>query len=294
MDALPLDLMGRQRRLDRARRHGLSRPGTELIEVEDAVVRVRSVGRGEQTIVLVPDPPNVIEHYDHIVALLQRYVRVVCVELPGFGFSVPPRSFGFGIDDQASVVGPALRALGLRGAVWAASCLPAYVGLSIARRHQGLLAALVCGQAPSWDQELDWAHRLAAKGGLATPYLGQIMVHVLKRRIVGGWYSAAALPSYKAQFEQVALGVMRQGGGYPLASTFQASFGNVSADKPVDVPATFVWGTQDRTHRHSDPESCRFNARSSEVVIFRGSAHFPDLEESDRFVELVRERAGRL
>src|SRR5690349_15193716 len=54
------------------------RPGTRLWDVGGAVLRVRTAGERGPTLVIVPDPPNVIEHYDRLIELLVPDVRVVC------------------------------------------------------------------------------------------------------------------------------------------------------------------------------------------------------------------------
>jgi hypothetical protein len=74
-------------RLERAwmaRRRGEPAPGTQMIAAGGATLRVRIVeptgraGAGAPTIVLAPDPPNVIEHLAALTDALARRHRVVC------------------------------------------------------------------------------------------------------------------------------------------------------------------------------------------------------------------------
>ena len=71
------------------------RPDVRLVGTAAGAVRVRDGGGPGPAVVVACDPPNVVEHYDGVFALLAREHRVVCWEMPGFGFSRPARGFGF-------------------------------------------------------------------------------------------------------------------------------------------------------------------------------------------------------
>lgn len=290
MKASSLDLAGRRKRLSRAEARASTRTGMKLVEVDGAIIRTRDVGDG-QPIVLMPDPPNVIEHHDALVASLEKRYRVVCFELPGFGFSVPPRGFGFSVDEYAHLAVGLFSELGLDRPIWASSCLPSYVGLRVAARHPGLLSGLVCGQAPSWDEELRWASRIDRPRILSRPVVGQLFMRVASQRVAAGWYEAAAPPARREQMAMMALDALRHGGAYSLASLFQRFFSGAERLGPVDIRSVFVWGEVDRTHRKTDRGSVRENARHPKIVEFAESAHFPDLEEPERFAGVVSEVA---
>jgi pimeloyl-ACP methyl ester carboxylesterase len=284
--AARLDLIGRRSRVLRATGSLSSLPDMRLLDIDGALIRVRVAGKGPP-VLLVPDPPNVIEHYGGLFASLKQDFTVVCFDLVGFGFSVAPRGFEFSIEEQAGFAAGLIRALDVRGAVWAACCLPAYVGLAVARQAPSLLRALVAGQAPSWDQELRWARQMATKGGLGTPVLGQVVMSLMKKRVASGWYDVAASEKARPWMSEAAMSAFERGASFPLASAFQASFSEGQATGPVEIPSTFVWGALDRTHRKTDQQSSTQNARDPRLVTFDRSAHFPDLEEPDRFIEQI-------
>jgi len=52
-------------------------------------MRVRDVGHGARSLVFVCDMPMLIEHHAELFALLREDFRVLCLELPGLGFSQP-------------------------------------------------------------------------------------------------------------------------------------------------------------------------------------------------------------
>src|SRR5207244_1817669 len=68
--------------------HRRARPpsgdGVRFVELPQATLRVRVAGTGPVALVIVPDPPNVIEHYDRLIALLAPHLRVVCWQTPAW------------------------------------------------------------------------------------------------------------------------------------------------------------------------------------------------------------------
>jgi hypothetical protein len=69
--------------------------GTRLLDLPNAVIRVRVAGGGARTIMLTPDAPVMLEHYGPLIELLAPHARVVCFEFPGCGFSYPRFGFAF-------------------------------------------------------------------------------------------------------------------------------------------------------------------------------------------------------
>ena len=285
-------------RLNSRRRHEAleraigSRPGMRALELPTAVLRIRVAGHGAQTVVYVPDPPNTIEHCDRLLERLSAVARVVCIELPGFGFSLPARNFRFTVREQTATLRAALEALGWAPYTLAFPCVSAYAALLLASDHPALVRRVVLMQAPAWDEELRWARRVDRHRLISTPVLGQLVTALLPRRVARAWYRAALPREAPAEtvrnFLDPALDALGHGGSFCLASAFQATFG---ADRPalgrVTQPTTVVWGTADRSHRRTAKESIREYAPHAEYHEWPACGHFPELEEPDRFAALV-------
>ena len=73
-------------------------------------------------VVFVPDGPNVIEHYEAVFALLSPRRRVVCFDMPDFGFSLPTPTYAHSLDQGANAVIGVLDALEIERATLAFSC----------------------------------------------------------------------------------------------------------------------------------------------------------------------------
>src|SRR5882762_11567675 len=81
-----------------------TRPGIVRMELPDATMRIRIARGGSRTVVFAADPPIVAEHYDELISLLVPDASVVCLELPGFGFSLAKSTFPFTFAAYADAV----------------------------------------------------------------------------------------------------------------------------------------------------------------------------------------------
>lgn len=291
MDASWLDTIRLARRRYRfAGQLGLWPPGTQTHELGTADVRVRIVGSSGPSIVLVPDPPNVIEHYQALIELLASDYRVICFEAPGFGFSIPKRGFGFGLEDQVAVARELLGKLAMGPYVLAFPCVAAYGALRLAAEQPELVERLILIQAPCWLEELSWARRIDQRGLVSKPVVGQLMLAHGQRRVARSWYQAALPKGHPSEaFLGPCLEAFDRGAFYCLASAFQATFGRPTEFAPVSQPTSIIWGIADRTHAASNGHSMEQHAPAAEIVEFRGAGHFPELEQPERFAALVRD-----
>jgi hypothetical protein len=73
-------------------------------------------------VIFVPDGPNVIEHYETLIAALRSKLRVVCFDMPGFGHSLPDATYGHSLDQGARAVLGVMDSLGIEKATLAFSC----------------------------------------------------------------------------------------------------------------------------------------------------------------------------
>ena len=161
-----------------------TRPDLRFMHLPQASIRYRDSGADthKPCVVLCADPPVVLELYDALMAELAPQFRVVVLELPAFGLSLPRLGLPFALDTVAALVGDFLQRLGAGPYILAFPCVPAYSALWLARHRPQLVAGLVLMQAPDWPQELQWKHGRDPKGILARPVVGQLLLRLLRRR----------------------------------------------------------------------------------------------------------------
>jgi pimeloyl-ACP methyl ester carboxylesterase len=273
----------------RGMRAPAERDGVRIVGVPGATLRARVAGDGPVTLAIVPDPPNVIEHYDRLVDLLAPHVRVVCFEAPGFGFSAPGPGFDFSPGRQAATMASFLTRLGHGPYVLAFPCFAGLLAVRLAAERPDLVSHLVLVQTPSWDEELAWVGRIDRRRILQTPWVGQLATSLGKRAVARSWYRAALPPGADAApFLGPALRAFDAGGCYCLASAFQAACRETDPGlRRVRQPALVVWGGADRTHRRTDKRSTLDYVPHADWVEFEAAGHFPDLEQPERFRDEV-------
>ncbi|MFW6027312.1 MAG: alpha/beta fold hydrolase [bacterium] len=295
MDASWVDSRRLSRRLRRPPGGDTEIPGIRHLDCDLARVRLLVRGSGPWTVVLAADPPNVIEHHLELIELLAQDLRVICLELPGFGFSFPKKEYRFTIDDIASVLDQLLTRLDMKPYVLALSCVAGLAALKLAHDRPDLAARLVTIQTPARDEAVKWARRVDFKGVLATPYVGQIVAAAGKDRLAAGWYRAVLGETESRAYLARARESFRHGAVYCLASAFQALKRPETAELSrlaVTQPALCVWGAADRSHRRTDRASILRNTPGGRLVEIEGAGHFPELEEAARFRRHLLEFLG--
>jgi len=291
MNACNIDrFLARKRR---ANPYYSAREGLRMVSVSRGDIRVRVAGAGPHTVVFVCDMPALIEHYDDLFTLLEPRYRVVCIELPGMGFSVPGPAFRFTLVEQASVVEEVLRALGAQACTLVFPCVNGYLALLLAQNAPALVSRVVVLQTPSWEQEQRWARRIdfRDRGWLATPVVGQLLVAVSRRAMARRWFTKASSGSSDAAvFSARAAAGFDAGCSWALASLTQAYFsGPAPVFAPIAQPSLTIWGARDRTHQMTDEQSVLQYFRDAESVTFPDAGHSPELKQPALFVEhLVR------
>lgn len=245
-------------------------------------------------VVFVPDGPNVIEHYAALFALLTPQLRVVCFDMPGFGFSRPRTDYTHALDQGAAAVLGVLDSLGIARATLAFSCANGFYALRAARIAPHRVSGLVLVQTPALAAMPAWTQR-AVPWPLRVPVIGQVLMWFGRMKTAAVWYQIA-LPrnTDKLTYQATAHAALEAGGCFCLAGVVQGlSRANPEQLKGVDVPCTMIWGGRDHSHKHTDPASLLHEVPHAEIVHFPDCGHFPDLEQSRRYADILIERVMR-
>jgi len=269
-----------------------SRPGVAFHDLPQATLRVRVGGvrkAGSPTVVMVCDPPNVLEHFDALFELIAPHARVIVFEPPGFGFSCPKRGFRFTFDEYRACVESLLQTLDEGPYVLAFTCVWGHIALQIAVNHPALIARLLLWQCPSWDQQVTWARQLAEKRPLSRPVLGQLATARKLEESGLRWYKIALAKDRYPDFMPALQDALPHGSFCCLASLWQQWFYGY-APPPVQVqqPTLVSWGIADRTHARSDKRSLASQVAHAKWHSFEHAGHSPELESSQEYFELLR------
>ena len=253
-------------------------------------LRVFDSGGAKPTVVFVPDGPNVIEHYERLIPLVTPHLRVVCFDMPGFGFSLPAGGYTHSLDQGAAAELAVLDALRIEQATLAFSCANGFYALRAAKLAPQRIVSLFLSQTPSLQAMQRWTDRVIP-ALLRVPVIGQLAVWFARQRTAHGWYSAA-LPkaTEREPFRAPARHALACGACFSLASVVQGLGRETEAAiAGVTAPCVLVWGPQDRSHRDTPAASLHDCVPHAELVQFDDCGHFPDLEQPERYARLLIE-----
>jgi pimeloyl-ACP methyl ester carboxylesterase len=243
-----------------------TRSGIEVLELSTTRLRIRSAGTGVTTLVFICDPPNVVEQYDDLIAILGAKHRIVVVEAPGFGFSFPKRNFTFGLEAYADAYVELLRQLDMAPYVLVAPCISVFAALLTAKRYPAGITKLVLMQATAWAAQKAWVEQVAKSFSVgvlgmpfgdrigAVPYIGQALFSLTE-----AWFPqlthrfavhhAAERPALLAKFMQAGSEAFRHGACNCMPSLYQKYFsGDDARFSGAAQPALVLWATQDYWH----------------------------------------------
>lgn len=257
-------------------------------------VRVFDSASAKPCVVLVPDGPNVIEHYEALIGLLARDLRVVCLDMPGFGFSVPAPSYRHSLAEGASAVLATLDQLEVGTATLAFGCANGFYALRAARMAPERVSGLFLAQTPSLPAMQAWA-RDVIPWPLRVPVVGQAVGWRSRRKAAQRWYDAP-LPTAtdREPFREIAEQALSRGACFCLAGVVQGlGREKAGALAGVKAPCTMVWGERDRSHRRTNPKALRDSVPHAEIIRFEDCGHFPDLEQPERFARLLLEHVAK-
>ncbi|MBK9522569.1 MAG: alpha/beta hydrolase [Rhodocyclaceae bacterium] len=245
-------------------------------------------------VVFVPDGPNVIEHHAELFKLLTPHLRVVCFDMPGFGFSAPQADYTHALDQGAAAVLGVLDQLEIARAVLAFSCANGFYALHAAKLAPQRIIGLVLSQTPSLSLMGAWTHR-AVPWPIRTPVFGQVVGWLTRKKTADIWYQIALpLNADKTPYQSIAKTALDAGGCFCLAGVVQGlSRANLEDVAGVTVPCTMVWGSLDHSHKYTEPSSLLRDVPHAEIVTFSDAGHFPELEQAKRYAALLIERAAR-
>jgi len=267
-------------------------PGLRFIDTASGKVRVLDSGTSAGScVVMVPDGPNLIEHHAEVSRLLtHKGYRVVCFDMPGFGFSRPSASHMHSLDQGAEVIRTVLDALSIERATLAFSCANGFYALKLAQASPERIASLFLSQTPSLPAMHAWTRR-TVPWLLRVPVMGQLVGWLFRAKMTSAWYRISLPKGNDGKaLRPLAASALAAGGCFCLAGVVQGLTRESAASlQGVSAPCTVVWGSADRSHRLTSALSMRECVPHAQVVLFEDCGHFPDLEQPQRYVRLLTE-----
>ena len=266
---------------------------TRFIETRAGRIRVRDTGGKGPVIVMAPDGPNVIEHHAGLIDLLRPHARVVCFDLPGFGFSAPRAGYGHTLEQGADAVLAVMDALDVKHAALAMSCANGFYAIAAAKQAPARITRLLLAQTPGFSAMPAWTARNVPKA-IQAPVVGQLVNRFARRKLAHTWYGMA-MPDkpQRTEFRRTAAQALDHGACFCLAGVVQGlSRADAAALEGVKAPASLLWGDSDRSHKHTRAESLLELLPQARIRHLPDCGHFPELEQPQTYAAFIQENVA--
>lgn len=264
---------------------------TKFIETTFGNIRVLDTEGNSPCIISVPDGPNVIEHHIKLIEKLSLNYRVICFEFSGIGFSYPNFAHDYSFERSAKIILQIMDILKVEKAALCFSCSNGFYAIKAAEMAPQRFTHLFLSQVPSTKSLSNWTHFNIPKI-LTYPVIGQLINSFTEKKLAKIWYKTA-LPKAtdKTPYENIAIHALNTGGCFCLSGLVQGMTSDLHTSlKQIKVPSTQIWGKMDYSHRKTDHKSILTHLPNCEIIEFEHCGHFPELEASDRYIEVVNER----
>ena len=264
---------------------------TFFLDTDYGKIHVLDTKEAKPVIINVPDGPNNISHQKELIQQLSQNFRVVCFEYPGVGFSYPNARYNYGLDHGAKLLLQVMGLLEIDKAALLFSCSNGFYAIKAAELNPNRFTHLFLSQTPSTFAMNEWTHD-AIPNALKQPIIGQIANIINAKKFARIWYKYA-LPkgSDLSNYQNHALNALNKGGCFCLSGLVQGL--TKDFDKPLimaAVPTSLVWGSKDFTHQKTKSESIKEHIEHCEIIEFPECGHFPELENTSKYIQLIRER----
>lgn len=266
-------------------------PNYSFVKTDFGIVRVYD-SKGDGPVILsVPDGPNVIEHHQNLISELAKNFRVICFEFIGLGKSYPNRKYDYSFIKASGLTINLMDILNIEKAALAFSCSNGFYAIKTAELNPERITHLFLSQTPSISAMVEWTEGNIPPI-LRYPILGQIVNALSEKKLSKIWYKYA-LPKSTNRDPYVgpAISSLKSGGCFCLSALVQGlQKESLAILKVLDVPSTIFWGTKDYTHRNTPTNSILEHLPNADIFEFENSGHFPELEETDKYVAILKEK----
>lgn len=273
------------------RGHSNLKSNYALVSTDFGKIRVFDTKENKPVIISVPDGPNVIEHHENLILKLSKDFRVICFEFGGIGKSYPNSRYDYSFEKSSQLIINLMDVLKIERATLCFSCSNGFYAIKAAELFPERIQKLFLSQTPSITAMVNWTDD-NIPSILRYPVIGQIANSFLEKRLAKLWYKYA-LPKEtdNSAYIDTAISSINNGGCFCLSSLVQGlEKESLSKLKVLEVPATIIWGKKDYTHRKTNNKSILEHLPNCEIVEFENCGHFPELENTNRYVELVKEQ----
>jgi pimeloyl-ACP methyl ester carboxylesterase len=273
------------------RRLNKSKKGKDFsfLKTKFSNIRFFDSGGDKPILLTAPDGPCFIEHFHDYIERAKDSWRVVILDMPGFGESYPINGYDHSFDAATYTLKCLVDHLSLKDITLSLSCGNGFYGIYFSKKYPELFKKLVLLQTPGFDGMGPWLQS-SVPSPVKIPFIGQFVVFSQRLKIPKTWFKVA-LPKNSPHFmtwSELSTKRIEQSCCNCLASVVQGFAAMKEEDlMGCEVPTLMIWGKKDYSHRYTDEHSLRDVIPNAEIVVWEDCGHFPELEQTERFLEAL-------
>jgi pimeloyl-ACP methyl ester carboxylesterase len=265
-------------------------PDSRFVTVDGLAVHYRDVGPED------PDAPTLVCCHGVFASLhtwegwteeLSDEVRIVSLDLPGFGLTGPHPEGHNGIQETVDFLAAFLDAVGIERASLAGSSRGGEIAWRFAVDYPDRVDRLVLVGAAGYPRtETRWLRRVRDLGPLSWP-LRHLTPRTLTLLAVRKAYGnpARMAPETVTRYHDLLL----RAGNRDAIADLDVQTGDRSADVPrVNTPTLVLWGSEDAIIPPAHGERFASEISGAELVVYEGLGHIPMEEDPTRTAPDVR------
>ena len=275
----------------------------ELYPFEDRWVRARGidvhyVDEGEGTpILMVHGNPTWSFLYREIIAELRDDFRCIALDLPGFGLTKAPRSFGFHAAEHARVLAAFIARLDLRDYLLFGQDWGGPIGLAASGRDPDRVAGLILGNTWAWSMSARppahlWAQSIGGiPGRYVVEHLNAFVRVAMRFGAARNRPSGRVMEHYERPFPTAASRkptwmFAREVTG---AGSFLEDEAHAALRALSDRPALLPWGDRDPVFSAGDRDRLAAELDDATVHPLEGAGHFIQEDAPGEIAAAIRE-----
>ena len=264
------------------------------VSVEGINIRYIEKGKGNP-IVLVHGVPTSSFLWRDMIEELSKHGKVIALDLPGFGFSDPPRNGDYSISNYARVFGRFLKALSIENATFVCHDLGGPITLTYALRHPDkwerliILDTFLHRDLPPWP--------LSMRMAKIRP-IGEIFMWLGGKSIASAGLQGGVIDKSRISEEVVKRYYMPDGNpdkmNRSMLGTLRIDYMNelefIEKNlKTIEKPTLILWGKNDKFLPLYLGERIQKDIKGSKMEIIPDCGHFIQEDQPGRAAKFISE-----
>ena len=269
----------------------LATPMDQFIEVDGKQIRYRDYSEGDSikpNLILMHGFGNTLNTWRHIVPELQKYYRVIAIDLIGFGLSSKPVNYDYGNQNQARTIGLFARNLNLDSFIIGGHSLGGAIAVHVALHNEtttGMILfnpGIITTGVPEITRYLN----------LIFPFARVSAKQFTKRDFREAFLKRSFIhPSIVTDevVDEIMLGVRSE--GYMDGTTSMMSKYYVANElellPSLGLPTLIIFGQEDRTKSIDEAIALNENIKGSKLHLIENAGHYVHEEAPEKVTKKI-------